>query len=597
MSEPSRKPVVSRRSFVSKTAIASAAVLALPMANEAKAQSNKFAGKVPLKPAPKVTPSLLPPRPLGVHVYNKAAYGPRPGDVEAFEALGVDDDARLAAWLEVQLNPTNSDPDVDDRLEPILDPLTAEGEVYDRVNSTDLELWQYGRDDDYQVRNRPVWQMERLVLLRAVYSQWQLREMVYDFWFNHFNIYGREFPAYAMMPNYDRVVRADMFGNFGDMLKANARTASMLYYLDNYANTWPNPNENYAREVLELHTLGAIENYYGAVDPQNDVGLNIKDQRAGYTEIDVFEFAKALTGWGVNDTRDEADDTGEFLFRPARHYDFSQGPINVLDATIAGPGGGENDVTDILDYLAGHYGTARYIARKLCQRFIDDDPPESLIVSTAEQFYARRNDSDQLKEVYRHVLSSDEFKTTWGNKVKRPVETVVRALRAASVDFTIQLNEGVGNLDGQATNTMLSRLDDTGHFPFRNETPTGYPDERAQWQGSGPLVQSWRTVTRMLRESEITNLADQTNTEIPIAANRTPNNIVNMWMTRALGYSLSAAVAAHIAAYIVGIAGVPADAPLDSEVNTSDTGVNSAYQRIIRGVVGLVLMSPDAMRR
>ena len=408
MSEASRKPAESRRSFVTGAALAGAAVLTLPLAKDAKAQSTKFGGFVPLKPARKVVQSLLPPPATGVLVYNKAAYGPRPGDIDTFNGLGDINTTPLEAWVEIQLNPTNSDTDVDIRVNP----LTTEGDVYDRINSTDLELWQYARDDDYQVRNRPVWQMERLVLLRAVYSQWQLRELLYDFWFNHFNIYGREFPAYGMMPNYDRVLRTNIFGNFKNMLNANAKTASMLYYLDNFANTWPNPNENYAREVLELHTLGAVENYYGAVDPTT-VGTNSKGQRAGYTEIDVFEFAKALTGWGVSDTRDDALDTGEFLFRPARHYDFSQGPIEVLDMTINSPGGGEADVTDILDYLADHFGTARYIARKLVQRFVDDDPPESLVNSTAEQFYARRNDGDQLKEVYRHILLSTEFQNTW----------------------------------------------------------------------------------------------------------------------------------------------------------------------------------------
>jgi uncharacterized protein (DUF1800 family) len=592
MSEASGKSSVSRRLFLGSSAIAGAAALTLPLAKTAQAQAKRFAGLKTLKPAPTVVHSAVPAPPIAPLVLNKATYGPRPGDVAAFNALGADDGSRLAAWLEIQLNPTGSDPEVDDRVNP----LTAEGMVYDRINSSALDLWQIGRDPDYSTRNRPLFQMERLVLLRALYSKWQLRELLSDFWFNHFNIYGREFPAYAMMPNYDAVIRQHIFGNFKQMLNANAKTASMLYYLDNFANTWPNPNENYAREVLELHTLGAVENYYGPVDP-GTVGNNPEGQRAGYTEIDVFEFAKALTGWGVNDTRDEGDDTGEFLFRTPRHYNFSQGDIQVMDITIASPGNGEADVTDILDYLADHFGTARYIARKLVMRFIDDDPPESLVESTAQQFFARRNDGDQLKEVYRHVLSSKEFQTTWGNKVKRPVETVIRGLRAASVNLTLQLNEGEGNLHGQATNNLLSRLDDTGHYPFRFEPPTGFPDERAQWQGSGPLVQSWRTLTRMLRDPNIVNLAEQTNGEIALEADRTPQNIVDMWMDRALGYALSPAVADLVATYIGNIAGVANAAQLDPNVNTSDTGANSQYQRIIRGALGLILMSPDAMRR
>jgi len=551
----------------------------------------KFAGLRPLYPVTQnaesegVAPSLPP---FAARILNKAGYGPRPGEVGDFNNLpGFDDDARLGLWLDEQLYPDDLlDTELNGRASLFKDP----GLAYDMIDKTATELWQYGRDDDYQVRLRPVWQMERLTLLRAAYSKWQLREKLYDFWFNHFNIYGREFPAYAMMPEYDRQLRAHMFGKFEDMLLANARTSSMLYYLDNYSNTWPRPNENYARELMELHTLGAVENYYGAIDP-GDVGTNSKSQRAGYTEIDVFQLAKALTGWGVADGRSEAPDTGEFLFRSEQHYNFTDGDIEVMDVTIAGPGGGESDVTDILTYLARHYGTARYIAWKLCKRLVADDPAEALVSSTADVFYDNRDDPEQLRKVYRHVLESEDFKTTWGLKVKRPVEILIGAFRAADMDFTIRL-------DHSPSNTLVSRLDDTSHFPFYYAAPTGFPDDRSQWQGSGPLIQTWRTVTRILRESTEVNLAEQTNTEIPVVAERTPENIVNMWMTRALGYSLPLAQAQTVVDFITGIPNVAgADLPLDPGIDTANTGGTSYYQRIIMAAVGLIVMSPTAMRR
>jgi len=489
--------------------------------------------------------------------------------------------------LDEQLYPDDLlDTDLNDRVSLFTDP----GLAYDMIDKTPAELWQIALDENYSTRLRPVWQMERLTLLRAAYSKWQLREVLYDFWFNHFNIYGREFPAYGMMPEYDRQLRSNMFGKFEDMLLANARTASMLYYLDNYANTWPNPNENYAREVMELHTLGAVENYYGAVDPTT-VGTNIHGERAGYTEIDVFELAKALTGWGVADGRSDAEDTGEFLFRSNQHYNFSQGDIEVMDMTITSPGGGESDVTAILTYLARHYGTARYIAWKLCKRLVEDDPDELLVESTADVFYAERDNPEQMRLVYRHVLESADFRTKWGLKVKRPMEIVIGALRAADMDFTIRM-------DHSPSNNVVYRLDDTSHYPFYYEAPTGFPDNRSQWQGSGPLIQTWRTVTRMLRESTEVNLADQTNTEIPVVAERTPVNIVNMWMTRALGYSLVPAQTQIVVDFITGRPNVAgADQPLDPGINTADTGGSSTYQRIIMAAVGLILMSPNAMRR
>jgi len=390
-----------------------------------------------------------------------------------------------------------------------------------------------------------------------------------------------------MLPEYDRVLRQHLFGNFGDLLRAVARTSSMLYYLDNYANTWPRPNENYAREVLELHTLGAVENYYGAVDP-GSVPNNAKAQRAGYTEIDVFEFAKALTGWGVSDTSDGSPDTGEFQFRPNRHYDdWLDAPITVMDKVLT-ESNGEADVTDILDYLAGHFGTARYIAWKLCTRLVGDEPPPALVDSTAEQFYARRSDTDQLREVYRHVLLSDAFRSTWGEKIRRPIETLVRAMRGADVDLTIRIDHAVSN-------GVFGRLDDTGQYPFGYEPPTGYPDERALWQGSGPLIMSWRTVTYLLKQPSVVNLAQQTNDGIPLAADRTPAHIAAFWSQRALGYLLDGAVLDRIAQFISGIDGAAVGNPLNT--NTTDTGDNSTYQRIVRGVVGLVLMAPEAMRR
>jgi len=589
-----------RRDFIKAGAVAGTAGLALTAASFSSATSPQFSNLTPLRPAPDIaegaTPSLPPLAPL---VLNKAAFGPRPGDVQAFNALGGNDTTRLALWVDNQLNPGGSDPEVDNRLNALLlSPEPADQAAFDTIDKTAVQLWtQHARNGDYQIRNRPVWQMERLTLLRAAYSEWQLREVLYDFWFNHFNVFGREFPTQGMMPEYDRQLRAHIFGNFGDMLNANAKTASMLYYLDNYANTWPNPNENYAREVLELHTLGAIENYYGAVDP-GSVGVNSKGQRAGYTEIDVFQFAKALTGWGVSDTGDGSPDTGEFIFRPNRHYNFSQGPIEVLDVTINSPGGGEDDVSDILDYLAGHYGTARFIAWKLCTRLIGDSPSEGIVSSTADEFYDRRFDSDQLKEVYRHVLLSNEFQNTWGLKVKRPIETVVRSMRASDVDLTMRIDHGVSN-------GVFGRLDDTSHYPYGYGPPTGFPDAKEMWQGAGPLVMSWRTLTYMLRRSDenlpgsgpILNLAEQTNGMFPSTASRTPQNIVSAWMDRALGYNLPFGVSDRMEQFITGIASISATQSLHDFTDTNNTGASSTYQRIIRGLVGLILMAPDAMRR
>ena len=230
-----------------------------------------------------------------------------------------------------------------------------------------------------------------------------------------------------------------------------------------------------------------------------------------------------------------------------------------MDITIneSDPPNDETDVTTILSYLARHYGTARFIAWKMCVRLISDAPSETIVESTADVFYTNRDNPEQLKTVYRHIIESDDFQNSWGEKVKRPVETVVHAMRGAGVDFTMRIDHG-------PSNSIVYRLDDSSHYPFNYSPPTGYPDERALWMGSGPLVSSWRTVTRMLREFEIVNLAEQTNQAIPLWQERTAQNIVNTWMERALGYALPDAQSIKIVDFINAIS--PETNPLPATV-------------------------------
>ncbi len=600
---------LTRRKFLKTSAftgVAGASALTVGLTNNAQADSiaPQYSGLKTLKPPPITTFGAVSAPPLGALVFNKAAFGPRPGDIDAFNALAGDDATRLSMWVDNQLNPTPTDTEVDARMSGFL----ANGSAYDTVNKTAAQLWTdhvtYTGANEYSTKSRPRWQMERLLILKGTYSQWQLRELLSDFWFNHFNVKGNRNIIRSMLPNYDREIRTHIFGNFYDMLLANSKTASMLYYLDNYRNSWPNPNENYAREVLELHTLGAIENYYGAVDP-NTLGNNIKGQRTGYTEIDVFQFARALTGWSIADGTGGSADTGDFLFRVDQHYDeHATNPINVLDVSIA-VDGGENDVTDILSYLANHYGTARFIAWKLCTRLVGDNPPPSLVDSTADEFYNRRNDVDQLKEVYRHILLSTEFQTTWGAKVKRPLENIISAMRATNIDTDFRD-------DHNPSDSIFYRLDDTGQKPFNNDTPTGYPDEKALWSGTGPLVTSWRTITYFLNRSASTyddpdtgvigglryfNLAEQSNTLIPDTVNRTPTQLVDTWMLHLRGYVYDAATRTRLITYVVDKSGATATQSIHDITDTNNVSNSSTYQRVVYTLIGLILMSPDAIRR
>lgn len=604
------KKNVSRRQFLGSSALTGTlgvAALSLPLSQKTQANSSAFSSLAPLRPGPEIeslgTVTTLPP--LAAMVLNKASFGPRPGDVDAFNALGANDTARLTTWVDDQLSPTTADPEVDSRMAAFL----GNGSAYDTINKSRTQLWtehhKVSGSGTFATKIRPLRQMERLFVLRATYSKWQLREVLNDFWFNHFNVKGTKDAVRSMLPNYDSEIRSRIFGNFFDMLLANSRTASMLYYLDNRLNTWPFPNENYAREVLELHTLGAIENYFGADDPSS-VGTNIKGQRAGYVENDVFQFARALTGWSIaNGFSGDTIDDGGFLFRANQHYDeHAMESIKVLDVELT-VNGNENDVIDILQYLADHYGTARFIAWKLCTRLVGDNPPESLVASTADQFYNRRADNDQLKGVYRHILMSNEFQTTWGAKVKRPLETIISAMRATDMDIDFRTN----HLPSDAL--FINYLSLTGQKPYDNDTPTGFPDDKSSWISSGVLVPSWRAITYFLDLSATTyndpdtgvmgglrymNIAEQANAEIPDSTNRTPTQLVDMWINRLRGYSYDAGVKTSLISYVMNKSGLSATQAF-ADNDSNNTSRTSTYQRINYTLVGLILMTPDAMRR
>lgn len=233
-------------------------------------------------------------------------------------------------------------------------------------------------------------------IYRAAWSERGLYERMVELWTDHFNV-----PISDLMPDKivdDReMIRAHALGRFGDLLYASATSPAMLFYLDNASSSKEYPNENYARELLELHTLGV------------DVG---------YTERDVKETARAFTGWSLNDSF-----PGRFYFDAERH---DGGEKVVLGRSLAS-GRGIEDGLEVLDLLAHHPATARFIAFKLGRMFVEDNPPESFIESTAKVF---TSSGGELKETVRHVFHTPEFWASAGKKYRRPLEQFVANLRA-----------------------------------------------------------------------------------------------------------------------------------------------------------------------
>jgi len=539
--------------------------------------------------------------PLAFRVYHKLGFGPRPdnpsnpgglGDIEYFNSLGGTDEDRLAAWLDEQISGAG-DPD------PEVEARTFQNANFTTLGKSLTQLWQdhhrFDGNGAYRARKRPFRETMLLAITRMVHSRWQLREVLADFWHNHFNVDGNEDAVRSVMVHHDRdVIRPHIFGNFRVMLEAAVKSTAMMYYLDNRQNATPNPNENYARELLELHTLGAVENYFGFIDP-DEVPLNVDGQPTGYVEADVLEMARLLTGFGVADGDDNAPDTGQFLFRPDWH-DF--GAKTVAGLEVAGSGESELDV--MLDYLAAHRGTAEFICWKLAVRLIGDgfSAQSPLVQQAADVFQAQWQASDQLEQVYRLLIGSDAFISTWGDKTKRPMEVIAGALRAAGVDFTFEMRSAADDAGEFGFTNDIARA---GQAPFSYEPPTGYPEDRAIWQGTGPLVMSWRAVSRMLRDTDWTGgsqFADVAGVSNAAGIALTPNALVDFWAARILGnaFALDSAKRNVMVAFVQTHGQAPGpDAPLG--VDTGNTGANSSYQRVVRGLVLQLAVLPDVMVR
>jgi uncharacterized protein (DUF1800 family) len=303
--------------------------------------------------------------------------------------------------------------------------------------------------------------LQRAKLLRAVYSDRQLYELMVDFWENHFSIFANKDDDRYLLTGFDReTIRPFALGRFRDLLGATAHSPAMLFYLDNWRSSVPRPypakdgkpagvdgglNENYARELMELHTLG--------VD-------------GGYTQKDVQEVARCFSGWTIEKPNTE----GLFLYRPGLHDD---GEKLVLGHKILA-GGGIADGERVLDILATHPSTARFIATKLARRFISDDPPPSLIDRAAAVFLKT---DGSIRETLRAIITSPEFfsPATYRAKVRSPFEYVAAAMRATAAET-----------DGDRP--VLDFIGRMGQPLFGRITPDGYSDRSEQWLSSGAMI-------------------------------------------------------------------------------------------------------------
>jgi uncharacterized protein (DUF1800 family) len=474
-----------------------------------------------------------------IHVLNRLGFGPRPGDVARLKAMGVEN------YINQQLSPEKiSDSVAENKVRDltVLNMTTAElyekypqpgqllrqlqargklpaelGEARENrvkgganANTSEMPkndampapspenplqnenyrrmIQEYYRENGLQRPERIMVDLQASRILRAVYSERQLQEVMVDFWTNHFNVFAGKGADRWLLPAYDRdTIRPNAMSKFSTLLQATAQSPAMLFYLDNFQSVSPNANtnrrgplqmlrpqpqqqqrrginENYARELMELHTLG--------VD-------------GGYTQKDVQEVARCFTGWTIFQPRggaaavngmmgreiDRGRTPGTFVFQARTHDD---GEKTVLGHKIPA-GGGMKDGLMVLDILAHHPSTAKFIATKLVRYFVSDNPPQALIDRVAATF--TKSDGD-IRETLKAIFVSNEFNSTeaYRAKIKRPFELVVSAIRTLGADTN----------GGPGAHQWIARM---GEPLYGFQTPNGYSDAAESWVNTAGLLE------------------------------------------------------------------------------------------------------------
>ena len=393
-----------------------------------------------------------------IHFLDRTSFGAIPDTVQRVNRVG------MSAYLDEQLEPEKiSDNWVEEKVSALKTIRLNSGELFELYPPPKLAKERGMAGDMMRAPRMIIYELQQARLLRAVQSQRQLNELMVDFWNNHFNIFAAKGADRWLTTSYDRdTIRPHALGKFRDLLLATAKSPAMLFYLDNWLSVSPSArmpanarrrglNENYGRELMELHTLG--------VD-------------GGYTQQDVINVARAFTGWTM-------DRDGNFRFVAALH---DTGEKIVLGHKIKA-GGGIEDGEQVLDIVASHPATAHHIAFELAQRLVADEPPPALVDRAAARFRETKGD---LREVVKTIVTSPEFLLPGvrNAKFKMPFEFVVSAVRTTGASVS----------DARAFVQTLQQLCEP---LYMCQPPTGYHDTADAWVSAGGLVTRMNFATRL----------------------------------------------------------------------------------------------------
>ncbi len=482
-----------------------------------------------------------------VMLLNRVTYGATPQVTAEVASLGA------VAFLEKQLAtpPETSTDNV----------LTGTHSLADDV----VARWVKFKDQD---NYRPAKELRHAAVIRAARHDGQLAERMVEFWTNHFSTYSGEEDKdvrFAAASDDRDVFRRFALGRFSDLLIANAKSVSMQLYLDNFRSTGNRPNQNYAREVMELHTVGVSN---------------------GYDEDDVQQVALLLTGWGLVGRLDGTGTTGplRYEYQPSRHYNGAvtvtivapNGTVNTFSAPAGRTGmEGEQDGIDFLNWLARLPNTADYLATKLVRRFVADDPPPSLVASTAAVYLA--NDTN-IVPVLRHILTSREFITNQYPKVRTPFELLVDMVRTTGAVVNPDFDP---TTDRPATSTISDQLTRLGHAMWSWPTPDGFADHRDFWISTITMLRRWELAGR-LGNSTLNGITVNTTALLPNPLPATMDLLI-----RALAARLGTTITETDITAITTFLGVATDAPL--------AGFN--LTPVLGDIVGLLLSHPSTQYR
>lgn len=436
-----------------------------------------------------------------------------------------------SAWLNRQLKPSSIDDHSCDQLIAGRFPRLS-WSITDAVGSLDVGAWDVMFD------------LGVATLARAAWSQRQLQEVMVDFWSNHLNITNPSSEVWATRHDWDRnVIRKHVFGKFSDMLVASATHPAMMLYLNNAESTKDLPNENYGRELLELHSVG--------VD-------------AGYSEEEMYNSTLIMTGFSVQ------WDTNQFQYHADAHH---TGHVSVLgwSSKNANAGGGYHAALSYVRYLAHHPSTAKRIAQKLCERFVSDTPQPALVQRSAHTFLA--NDT-AIVPVLRQLFASKEFAGSIGAKVRRPMQDVVSTVRILDIAPDPSGTDGM-----QGLYWMVGGLGDS---PMSWAQPNGYPDVADAWRSAGGTLGRWNAHMSLAAHWWPTalQLPDLRQNLLPAKLPATHGALVDALAKRLVFRTMSSA---HHGA-VLGFLGVSPNTPLSAD----DDAVNSRLPI----VVALILDSP-----